>query len=256
MKRFLVAFGLAAIRTAPVFAASGRRPAPATAFPGAPAEYTQFSPAELSRGFLALAFGSDLRLGSRPKGIRRFDGAVRVHVVAGGSVARSEAYRRILGEFAQKTPNLNMSVVENLSAANVVVRLIDEKDFAAAMEAAYGRITSRTFVKQTNPQCMTSLKSQTDGKVIRADVFIIVDKGDRVFLDCAYHETLHAVGLSNHDNLNPWTTLNQKRMVGYLSVYDRALLALLYDPRIRPGMTRAEADRILPRLIKDLNLDQ
>lgn len=238
------------------FAASGRRPAPAHAFAGAPAQYTRFSAAELSRGFLALAFGSDLRIGSKPKGIRRFDGPVRAQVVAGGSVARAEAYRRILDEFTQKIPNLNLEAVEDPPSANLTVRLIDEKDFVSAMEAAFGRETASVFVKRTDPQCMTSLRSQSDGKVIRADVFIIVDKGDGVFLDCAYHETLHALGLSNHDDRNPWTTLNQHRIVGYFSVYDRALLTLLYDPRIHPGMTKTAVRRILPRLIKDLRLEK
>ena len=82
---------------------------------------------------------------------------------------------------------------------------------------------------------MTSVKSSADGDIVRSVSFIIVDKGDDVFLDCAYHELLHAFGLSNHDQRNPWTTLNQNRMVGYLSVYDRALLTLLYDPRISPA---------------------
>ena len=53
-------------------------------------------------------------------------------------------------------------------------------------------------------------------------------------------------GLSNHDQHNPWTTLNQKRMVGYLTVYDRSLLTLLYDPRIKPGMTMRQARAVLP----------
>ena len=101
---------------------------------------------------------------------------------------------------------------------------------------------------------MTSVKSSADGGIVRSVSFIIVDKGDDVFLDCAYHELLHAFGLSNHDQRNPWTTLNQKRMVGYLSVYDRALLTLLYDPRIRPGMTAEQARAGLPRLIQDLGL--
>ena len=90
---------------------------------------------------------------------------------------------------------------------------------------------------------MTSVKSSADGGILRSVSFIIVDKGDDVFLDCAYHELLHAFGLSNHDQRNPWTTLNQKRMVGYLTVYDRALLTLLYDPHIRPGMTAAAGAR-------------
>jgi hypothetical protein len=65
---------------------------------------------------------------------------------------------------------------------------------------------------------------------------------------------LHAFGLSNHDQRNPWTTLNQKRMVGYLTVYDRALLTLLYNPRISPGMTVRQARSVLPEISDELGL--
>jgi hypothetical protein len=101
---------------------------------------------------------------------------------------------------------------------------------------------------------MTSVKSSNEGNIVRSVSFVIVDKGDAVFLDCAYHELLHAFGLSNHDQRNPWTTLNQKRMVGYLTVYDRALLTLLYDPQIRPGMTAKQTRGKLPGLIQELGL--
>ena len=36
-------------------------------------------------------------------------------------------------------------------------------------------------------------------------------------------------------------------MVGYLTVYDRSLLTLLYDPRIKPGMTARQVRAVLPR---------
>ncbi|MET0875357.1 MAG: hypothetical protein ABWX81_11275, partial [Pseudolabrys sp.] len=57
----------------PAFSASDKQPAPAGAPQDAPPQYTSFTAAELERGFLALAFGSDLRIGVRPLGIRRFD---------------------------------------------------------------------------------------------------------------------------------------------------------------------------------------
>ena len=234
------------------FAASGKQPAPAGAFDGAPAEYTRFSTAELERGFLALAFGSDLRIGARPRGIRRFDHPIRAQIIAGGSVDRSAAMARVITEYAAKVPNLHLSPEPTATPADLEVRLIDEKDFKSALQAAFGAKITKTFVARTNPQCMTSVKSSTEGDILHSVSFIIVDKGDDVFFDCAYHELLHAFGLSNHDQRNPWTTLNQKRMVGYLSVYDRALLTLLYDPRITPGMTAARAHAVLPRLIEDL----
>jgi Protein of unknown function (DUF2927) len=132
--------------------------------------------------------------------------------------------------------------------------LVDEKNFKKALEAAFGRKIARAFVARTDPQCMTSVKSDSQGEIIRAVSFIIVDKGDDVFLDCGYHELLHAFGLSNHDQHNPWTTLNQRRMVGYLTVYDRALLSILYDRRIEPGMTVPKARAVLPEVIKTLGL--
>lgn len=258
MKLILATFFVLMAMASSAVAASGKRPAPPDALAGAPAEFTQFTSAELQRGFLALAFGSDLRIGARPLGIRRFVGPVRAQVIAGGSVARAAAAERIVEEYAAKIPNLRLSVVTGATAdadtADIEVRLIDESEFEAALRAAFGIRVARDFIRRTNPQCMTSVKSAADGAIVRAVTFVIVDKGEEVFRDCAYHELLHAFGLSNHDQRNPYTTLNQQRMVGYLTVYDQALLTLLYDPRIVPGMTRAQVRKALPGVISSLRL--
>ena len=240
--------------SAAALAASGREPPPPGSFAGAPPQYTHFSTAELMRGFLALAFGSDLRIGAAPRGIRRFDRPIRAAVIGRGSVDRAAAMQRILEEYAAKVPNLRLTVVAATADADIEVRLIDQKDFTSALTAAFGARITRTFVVRTDPQCMTSVKSSAGGGIVRSVSFIIADKGDEVFLDCAYHELLHAFGLSNHDQRNPWTALNQKRSVGYLAVYDHALLTLLYDPRMRPGMTAAKARAVLPGAIRDLGL--
>ncbi|MCW5686124.1 MAG: DUF2927 domain-containing protein [Pseudolabrys sp.] len=234
------------------YAASDRRPAPPGAPEDAPPEYTRFTPAELEKGFLALAFGSDLRVGGKPKGIRKFTETAKIAVLDQGSVSRGDRYKAVVREFARVIPHLDAKLTDTEDDANVTVRLIDEKNFVGAMEQAFGKQVARDFVAKTDPQCMTSLKSRPDGTIVRADVFIIVDQGDDVFFDCAYHETLHAFGLSNHADSNPFTTLNQTRTVGYLSVYDRAMLTILYDPRMQPGFSAREASAVLPAILKDL----
>jgi Protein of unknown function (DUF2927) len=254
MKRlFAGCFALISLVTA-ALGASGRQPPPPGSFEGAPAQYTQFTAAELSRGFLALAFGSDLRIGARPLGIRRFDQPIRARIIGGGTIDRSNAMARVIEEYAREVPGLGLGIAPAIAAAEIELRLIDEKDFQSALQAAFGAKVARDFVSRTDPQCMTSVKSTADGKIAHSVSFIIVDKGEDVFLDCAYHELLHAFGLSNHDQHNPWTTLNQKRMVGYLTVYDRSLLTLLYDPRIKPGMTMRQARAVLPGVIAELGL--
>jgi hypothetical protein len=255
MKRLpAVFFALLSIATTTALGASGRQPPPAGSFEGAPAQYTHFTVQELERGFLALAFGSDLRIGARPLGIRRFDHPIRARVIAGGTHDRSSAMVRVIEEYARAVPTLELGVAPPAATAEIELRLIDEKDFQSALQAAFGARIARTFVARTDPQCMTSVRSTADGTIVHSISFIIVDKGDDVFLDCAYHEMLHALGLSNHDQHNPWTTLNQRRMVGYLTVYDRSLLRLLYDRHIRPGMTLRQARIVLPALIAELGL--
>ena len=254
MKRATTAFLFLIAMTPLAFAASGRQPAPAEALRGAPPQYTHFTVAEFERGFMALAFGSDLRIGARPRGIRRFDRPILAHIFAGGSVARANAMASIVEEYAGKVPNLHLGITPDRENADIEIRLIDERDFRAALRAAFGVKVARDFVRRTNPQCMTSVKSNEGGAIVRSVSFIIVDKGEEVFRDCAYHELLHAFGLSNHDQRNRWTTLNQKRTVGYLTVYDRGLLTLLYDPAITPGMTRAAVRAVLPRVIGSLGL--
>ena len=253
MKRLIAAIVVLLLPMHAALAASGKQPAPPGSFAGAPPEFTKFSTHELSRGFLALAFGSDLLIGKRPKGIRRYDHPIVARIIPGGSIDRVAAMTRIIDEYANKVPDLKMRVVSD-APADIEVRMIDEKDFKSALQAAFGARVARTFVVRTDPQCMTSVKSNAAGEIVHSVTFVIVDKGDDVFLDCAYHELLHAFGLSSHDQHNPWTTLNQNRMVGYLTIYDRALLTILYDPHMRPGMTPSQVRRSLPQIVKDRGL--
>ncbi|HXD45778.1 MAG TPA: DUF2927 domain-containing protein [Pseudolabrys sp.] len=253
MKRVVAGLTVLLAAATAALAASDKQPPPADAFAGAPPQFTQFTAAELERGFMALAFGSDLRIGARPRGIRRFDHPIRAVVIPGGSIDRSARMRDVIAEYARTVSGLHLSLAPG-GDADVEVRLIDEKDFSGAMFSAFGPRVAKDFIARTDPQCMTSVKSNAAGDIVRSVSFIIVDKGEDVFLDCAYHELLHAFGLSNHDQRNVWTTLNQNRMVGYLTVYDRDLLSILYDRHIRPGMAPAAARRVLPRAIRDLGL--
>jgi hypothetical protein len=232
-------------------AASGMLPPPVRAPSGAPREYTAFDRSELTSGFLRLAFGSDMqRLGESDDRIRKFDHRIRFRISNTGRIDRSEMYKRVLDDFVLDAKI--DAVVDTSTAPDVIVRLIATKDFVSTLAAALGGSTASTFISQTNPRCTTRSRTDENGLILRADVFIVVDQGNDTFLDCAYHETLHAFGLMNHADDIPWTTLNQNRKVGYLSVYDRAMLQLLYDPRLRAGMRRSEVELLLPAIIRGL----
>src|SRR6476619_1891163 len=128
MKRLLAAYPVLLSITTAALGASGKQSAPPGSFEGAPPQYTRFSVAELSRGFLALAFGSDLRIGARPLGIRRFDRPIRARVIGGGSVDRTIAMSRIIEEYAREVSALGLGFASSAGAPDIEVRLIDEKD--------------------------------------------------------------------------------------------------------------------------------
>jgi hypothetical protein len=45
---------------------------------------------------------------------------------------------------------------------------------------------------------------------------------------------------------------NDNVSMGYFDVYDQYLLNLLYDPRIKPGMTVQEVNEVLPDVLADV----
>ena len=88
-------------------------------------------------------------------------------------------------------------------------------------------------------------------EIERSDVILTVDSGDFVFLDCAYEELLQSLGPINDTGSVPWTMFNDKVSMGFFDVYDQYILNLLYDPRIRPGMSIEEVKAVLPDAIAD-----
>jgi hypothetical protein len=43
---------------------------------------------------------------------------------------------------------------------------------------------------------------------------------------------------------------NDDVQMGFFDVYDQYLLNILYDPRIHPGMTKADVTRLLPEVLE------
>jgi hypothetical protein len=55
--------------------------------------------------------------------------------------------------------------------------------------------------------------------------------------------------MSTPPNALPWTMFNDDVQMGFFDVYDQYLLNILYDPRIRPGMTKNEVERLMPDVL-------
>jgi hypothetical protein len=84
---------------------------------------------------------------------------------------------------------------------------------------------------------------------LHSDVLIVADAGEFVFYDCIYEELLQSLGPINDDTTVPWSMFNDDVQMGFFDLYDQYLLNILYDRRIRPGMTRTEVEALLPEVL-------
>jgi hypothetical protein len=136
----------------------------------------------------------------------------------------------------------------------VQVKLVRDRDLYRTMKAFYGRERARAIRSSLDPQCLSGFRKNENFEIERSDVILTVDNGDFVFFDCAYEELLQSLGPINDTSSVPWTMFNDNVSMGYFDVYDQYLLNLLYDPRIKAGMSVQEVKAVLPDVLTDVRV--
>ena len=131
--------------------------------------------------------------------------------------------------------------------------LVRDRDLHRTIATFYGSERAREIRSDLDPQCLSGFRKNEKFEIEHSDVMILtVDTGDFVFFDCAYEELLQSLGPINDTASVPWTMFNDNVSMGYFGIYDQYLLSLLYDPRIRAGMTVQEVKAVLPEVLADV----
>jgi hypothetical protein len=216
-------------------------------------ERTTFTDAEITDGFLRIAFGAELDLAGAGKRVRKFDGAVRVGVESRANPDRRLQVADVVGDIRMRVQHLDIAMVDGTSGANVVVKLVRDRDLPRAISRLYGRERARQIRRSLAPQCLSSFSRNETFRITHANVVIVADAGDFTFYDCIYEELLQALGPINDSNAVPWTMFNDSVRMGFFGVYDQHILNILYDPRIRPGMKPEEVRAVLPQVLPTVN---
>jgi Protein of unknown function (DUF2927) len=140
-------------------------------------------------------------------------------------------------------------MTEDRRSANVVVRLVRKRDFRQTVRSLFGSERAQQIERLLKPQCLSGFAKDQRYRISRAEIILPVDTGEFMFYDCAYEELLQALGPINDDNSVAWTMFNDDVQMGFFDRYDQYLLNILYDPRVRPGMTKQEVGLLLPQIL-------
>ena len=217
------------------------------------AEKKVFTDAQIIDGFLKIAFGAEFHLAGRVDRIRKYDGPVRVFI-DGNRADRRSQLSGVITDISRLVRHLDIAISENRGEANVVVRLVRDRDLHRTITTAYGAERARDIRDSLDPQCLSGFRKNEQFEIEHSDVILTVDNGDFVFLDCAYEEMLQSLGPINDTDSVPWTMFNDEVQMGFFGIYDQYLLNILYDPRIRPGMTVADVRSVLPGVLADVRV--
>jgi hypothetical protein len=208
-----------------------------------------FSNEEIADGFFKVAFGAELQVAGGNDHIRKFEAPVRVFVDNRVQADRSAMIAKVVADIAEHVGALDIAVTQDRRAANMVVTLVRHRDLKQTIRAFYGPERARQIEQQLNPECLSGFAEDRQHRIQRAEVILAADGSDFRFFDCAYEELLQSLGPINDDRSVPWTMFNDDVQMGFFDLYDQYLLNILYDTRVRPGMTRDEVKAVLPEVL-------
>ncbi|ACI94230.1 conserved hypothetical protein [Afipia carboxidovorans OM5] len=215
-------------------------------------ERTTFTDAEIIDGFMKTAFGAEYQLAGRVDRIRKFQKPVRVFINGAARPDRNRQIEHITSDIARHIRHLDLALTPQREGANLIVNLVPERDFDREIRKLYGTSNARKIRKSLDPQCLSGFRKNDDYEIEHSEVILTVDNSEFVFLDCAYEEILQSLGPINDTTSVPWTMFNDDVSMGFFDTYDRYLMNILYDPRIKAGMSADEVRPLLPAILKDV----
>lgn len=213
---------------------------------------TSFSDTDIIDGFLKTTIGAEFQLAGRVDRIRKYDAPVRIFIDNRGRPDRRARLSQIVADIARHIRHLDLAITSKQSEANVIVTMVREQELYPTLARLFGRDRASEIRKNLDPQCLSGFRKDDAYRILGSSVVLTTNVPDAVFDDCAYEELLQALGPINDTDSVPWTMFNDDVQMGYFGVFDQYILNILYDPRVKPGMTAQEVQAVLPQVLPDV----
>ncbi len=232
---------------------------------------TEFDAEDLAENFEAIAFFDEHSGGRLGPGTARaasrfhpWQGPVRVAAIHGDSVPLAQRARdeSALSNYLSRLSRITgRPVVKSASGrANFHVLFMSADDSEELKDTVRrvwpGFPESRIDALADLPRdiyCLvhTNLPSARRGQE-RALAVIRAEHPDLMRLSCIHEEVAQGLGLSNDSPYARPSIFNDDEEFATLTTHDELLLKMLYDPRLKPGMSAAEARPLIGQIAREL----
>lgn len=231
---------------------------------------TPITPDMLGRNFIRIALFDEFAPGggtrtteATPGLLRRWEQPIGMNIEFGPTVPAAQRIRDTasIGAYAARLSRLtNVPIRQNAINANFTVMVLNEDDrpgFEGRLRSLIPGIEEgsvRTFL--TLPRdlfCIVISVSRNNAPTYeRAVVLIRGEHPDVMRLTCVHEELAQAMGLPNDSPQARPSIFNDDDEFGLLTTHDEFLLRMLYDPRLTPGMTAAQAEPVVRVIAAEL----
>jgi len=231
---------------------------------------TPFTDQMLAQNFVRIALfdeyvahGGTLRAQTTISRLRRWEQPIRIAVEFGASVPRAQRLKDFaaIENFADRLSALTgVQIRQSGYNPNYVVLVLNELDrqgYETRLREILPGIEDnaiRAVIDLPKDQlCIVIGTFGADG--VRYDKAVALIRGehpDLLRLSCIHEELAQGMGLANDSPRARPSIFNDDEEFGLLTTQDELMLKMLYDPRLTPGMTAAEAAPIARVIAKEL----
>ncbi|SET41916.1 DUF2927 domain-containing protein [Paracoccus homiensis] len=226
---------------------------------------------QLAQNFIRIALRSeyDLKGGGRLSGsqqaspLRRWQDPVRIQLHFGNSADRA-AQARVRDEVATYAGRLGRisghDVALSGGKGNFLVMVLNEDD-RRQIDAPLARMVPDlpsgdvAALRDLSPSNMCTVFAYSRGngdRYAQAVAVIRAELPPLLRLSCIHEELAQGLGLANDSPQVRPSIFNDDEEFALLTRHDELLLQILYDPRLQPGMSEAEATPIVRQIAREL----
>ena len=216
-----------------------------------------FSNDDLVRNFIniALQYAPD-DLERLPTPLSKWAGPIR-YGIEGASV--TEPDRRALHHLMTRFSRLiGLTVVESSQDRNFEILIFDDSEAAAYVENVreeWGRYPARLMAEVFQaPDCSFIIfgTAEDENVIGEAVTFHRAGLPEDYRQQCFHEEIAQSLGLFNDDPEARPSIFNDDEEFAFLTLHDEYLLRILYDARLRPGMTPEVVRPIIAEIVEEM----
>ncbi|WP_308342253.1 DUF2927 domain-containing protein [Roseobacter insulae] len=229
---------------------------------------TPFTADMLARNFERIVFFNEYASALQGRGgespLRRWTSPVRLGLIFGPSVPpsqRAEDSAAIRG-YARRLAQITGHPINSFGNPNFIVIVASEDDRDEALNAAADRVPGitrnslnalRSLSRDTYCAVAAYAAGANENTYTAAVAVIRAENPSLLRLSCIHEELAQGLGLANDSRDARPSIFNDDDEFALLTKHDELLLKMLYDPRLKAGMTASEAapiTRIIARELK------